>query len=531
MFRKPRPDALRLTIPLLLALVPGAALADPPARFVEHVEALRQDSGAPGLAIAIVEHGETTLSRGWGVRKLGESTAVDADTIFATGSTGKAFTVAAIATLVDQGKLGWDDKVIDHIPWFQMYDPWVTREITVRDLMVHRSGLGLGAGDLMFVPRTSLSRKETVERLRYIKPATSFRSAYAYDNVLYVVLGQLIEEVTGKTWEDYVAAEVLARGGMTDSTSTYDARYATENRAFPHARVGDVIRGLGPNSVLDEKNELGRNAMPAGGLAMSANDLAQWLKIQLAHGALPSGGRLFSEDAAREMWAPVTPQPIDPWPGDLAPATPKSSAYALGWEIENYRGAQMIWHSGGVFGAITVVVLLPEQDVGFAIVLNSEEAALRRGLMYELLDHYLGLPDNDWYAKWDSFVDARLAGGKAALAQMQETPAQVGPSLPPASYAGTYHDPWYGDVVVSERDGGLWINFASTPRMEGRLVHYQYDTFRTELTDKAIENALVTFQLDARGKVERAKMVAASPLADFSYDYQDLDLRPVGDTK
>ncbi|KRA82651.1 serine hydrolase [Altererythrobacter sp. Root672] len=524
-----RPDVLRLAIPLLLALVPGFALADPPKGFAEHVEQLRQDSGAPGIAIAIVEHGQTTLSQGWGVRQQAESARVDERTIFPTGSTGKAFTVAAIATLVDQGKLGWDDKVIDHIPWFQMYDPWVTREITIRDLMVHRSGLGLGAGDLMFVPRTYLSRKETVERLRYIKPATSFRSAYAYDNVLYVVLGQLIEEVTGKTWEEYMASEVLARGGMTDSTATYDARYATANRALPHGRVGDVIRGLGPNSVLDERNELGRNAMPAGGLAMSANDLAQWLKIQLGHGALPSGGRLFSEDAAREMWTPVTIQPIDAWPDDLAPATPQSSAYALGWDVETYRGARMIWHSGGVFGAIAVVVLLPDQDVGFAIVINSEEAALRRGLMYELIDHYLGLPDNDWYAKWDKFVDARLEGGKAALAQMQDKPAQVGPSLPLGSYAGTYRDPWYGDVVVSERDGGLWINFASTPRMEGRLVHYQYDTFKTELTDKAVENALVTFQLDAHGKVERAKMVAASPLADFSYDYQDLDLTPVKD--
>ena len=212
MFRKPRPDVLRLALPLLLALVPAAALADPPAGFVEHVESLRQDSGAPGLAIAIVEHGQTTLAHGWGVRRLGESAKVDEHTIFPTGSTGKAFTVAAIATLVDQGKLNWDDKVIDHIPWFQMYDPWVTREMTIRDLMVHRSGLGLGAGDLMFVPRTSLTRRQTVERLRYIKPATSFRSAYAYDNVLYVVLGQLIEEVTGKTWEEYVASEVLRHG-------------------------------------------------------------------------------------------------------------------------------------------------------------------------------------------------------------------------------------------------------------------------------------------------------------------------------
>jgi CubicO group peptidase (beta-lactamase class C family) len=529
MFRNLRPDALRLATLFVLASVPGAALADPPAGFVEHVEALREDSGAPGIAIAIVENGETTLSHGWGVRKLGEPAAIDADTIFQTGSTGKAFTVAAIATLVDQGKLKWDDKVVDHIPWFQMYDPWVTREITVRDLMVHRSGLGLGAGDLMFVPRTSLTRKQTVERLRYIKPATSFRSAYAYDNVLYVVLGQLIEEVTGKTWEEYMASEVLARGGMSVSTSTYDARFATANRAYPHARVSGVLRGDGPLSVLDERDVLGANAMPAGGLAMSANDLAQWLKIQLAHGAMPDGGRLFSEDAAREMWSPVTPQPIDPWPGDLAPATPKYSAYALGWDVEEYRGARMIWHSGGVLGAISVVVLLPDQDVGFAVVINSEEAALRRGLMYELLDHYLGLPDNDWYAKWDSFVDSRIAGGKAALAEMRDNPVQVGPSLPLSAYAGTYRDPWYGDVVVSERDGGLWIDFTSTPRMDGKLVHYQYDTFRTAFTESSNENALVTFQLDARGRIDRVKMVAASPLADFSYDYHDLDLRPVGD--
>jgi hypothetical protein len=326
-----------------------------------------------------------------------------------------------------------------------------------------------------------------------------------------------------------MAEDVLGPGGMTNSTSTYEARYATANRALPHARVSGAIRGLGPNSVLDERDELGRSAMPAGGLAMSANDLAQWLKIQLGHGALPGGGRLFSEEAASEMWTPVTIQPISTWPGDLAPATPNYSAYALGWDVEDYRGHRMIWHSGGVFGAIAVVVLLPDENVGFAITVNSEEAALRRGLMYELLDHYLGLPDNDWYAKWDSFVDARLEAGQAALSEARDTPAQVGPNLPLASYAGTYRDPWYGDVVVSERGGGLWVDFASTPRMEGRLVHHQYDTFRTELTDKALENALVTFQLDAQGAIDRVKMVAASPLADFSYDYHDLDLKPVKD--
>ena len=158
----------------------------------------------PGVTVAIVENGQPTLAKGWGVREIGTDKPVNADTIFATGSTGKAFTAAALAVLVDQGKIKWDDKVIDHMPYFRMYDPWVTREMTIRDLLVHRSGLGLGAGDLLFVPNSDRSRKEITQALQHIKPATSFRSAYAYDNILYIAAGQLIEEVSGMTWEQFM---------------------------------------------------------------------------------------------------------------------------------------------------------------------------------------------------------------------------------------------------------------------------------------------------------------------------------------
>jgi CubicO group peptidase (beta-lactamase class C family) len=514
-----------LALPLLALAMP--ALADPPAGLEAKVEALRKQTGAPGIAVAIVEHGKTTLAKGWGVRKLGDPAKVDADTIFQTGSTGKAFTAAALAILVDQGKIGWDDKVIDHMPWFRMYDPWVTREITIRDLLVHRSGLGLGAGDLLFVPRGSLSRKESVKRLAYIKPATSFRSNYAYDNILYMVAGQLIEEVTGKTWEDFVTAEVLKRGGMNSATATYEARWATPDRAFPHARIGGAVRGDGMNQQLNEREELGRAAAPAGNLALSANDLAQWLKIQLGHGALPGGGRLFSEAQAAEMWKGVTVQPITPYPGSLAPLTPKFSTYGLGWEVEDYRGARIISHGGGVFGSITHIILLPDQDVGIAVVVNSEDIALLRGVAHMLADHYLGVPDQDWPARFGEFMEQRLAGGKAALSTAKAAPAKVGPSLALERYAGTYRDPWYGDVAVTGAADGLRIDFKSTPRMAGKLVHWQYDTFVTRFDDKAIEPAYVTFALDADGKVSRVSMKAESPIADFSYDYHDLDLRPV----
>jgi len=281
-----------------LGLSAVSAFAAPPENFEKRADEVRQAAGAPGMAIAIVEDDKVTFAKGFGVRKLGSPEKVDADTIFPTGSTGKAFTVADLAILIEQGKMSWDDKVIDRLPGFQMYDPWVTREMTIRDLLVHRSGLGLGEGDLMFVPRTNLSRAESVKRLRYLKPATSFRSAYAYDNVLYMVTGQLIEAVSGETWEKFTTDHLLKVAGMLHSTSDEDARFANPDRAYPHARMNGGLRGAGDQEVLDERDELGRNAAPAGGLAVSANDMARWLRIQLAAGKLPDSDKhLFSAES------------------------------------------------------------------------------------------------------------------------------------------------------------------------------------------------------------------------------------------
>src|SRR6185312_4701549 len=245
---------------LAISFLSMTARAAPPPGIDARVTGLLAHSGTPGLAVTIVENGKTTLARGYGVRRLGSAESVGSDTLLLTGSTGKAFTVAALATLVDAGKLNWDDRVIDRLPGFQMYDPWVTREMTVVDLLVHHSGLGEGAGDLLFVPSTNLSRAETVRRLRYIKPATSFRSSYAYDNILYIVAGQLIEAVSGQTWEVYVREHVLKPAGMLHSVTTLQDRFRDPDRGQPHARIHGAIRNLGELSVLDEHNTLGENA-------------------------------------------------------------------------------------------------------------------------------------------------------------------------------------------------------------------------------------------------------------------------------
>lgn len=515
---------------MLFACLGTSAQGAPPENFEARVEALRLQFGVPGLALAIVEQGEPTLVKGFGVRRLGTTDAVDAATIFPTGSTGKAVTAAALALLVDEGRLDWDDKVIDHLPWFRMHDPWVTREITVRDLLVHRAGLALGAGDLLFVPRSNLTRAETVRRMAHIKPAHGFRSTFAYSNLSYVVAGQLIEEVSGLSWEDFVTQRLLRPGGMHDSTSHGPARFEIANRAFPHARLNGGIRGAGDLELLDERDELGRNGAPAGGLAMSARDLARWLQVQLARGALPGGeARLLSERSVLEMWTPVVTRPIQPLPDAVSAAQPTFDTYALGWTVRDYLGAKTISHGGGVFGSITVVMLIPEHEVGFAIVINSEEVQLLRGLMYELLDHYLDAPWSDWPTRWAELHDQRIAGGLARLAASREEPVAVGPSLPLERYAGDFADPWYGQIHIRQRAGRLEIDFPSAPRMTGALEHWQYDTFVTRFTDHTIEPAYVTFALDASGGIERVTMKAVSPLADFSYDYHHLEFRPVGE--
>jgi CubicO group peptidase (beta-lactamase class C family) len=518
---------IRAFTALALASAATIAAAAPPAGFEQRVEQLRKDFGVPGVTIAIVEDGKVTFAHGWGVRDITTNQPVDADTIFFTGSTGKAFTNAALATLVDEGRIKWDDKVIDHMPDFRMWDPWVTREMTIRDLLVHRSGLGLGEGDLLFLPNSTLSRKETVRRIRYLKPATSFRSAYAYDNILYMAAGQLIEEVSGETWEKYIHDHVFGPLGMRNSTDTDTEFHANPNHARPHSRSGGAIHGLGKQSPLDENATIAQNAAPAGGLAISANDMSRWLLAQLGRGKIPgSDKRLFTEAQSNEMWTGVVPTPIRHFPAQFAATEPNFNLYALGWDISDYRGAKVVGHDGAVLGSQATIALLPKQNVGIFIAANSEDGEIILGLRDELLDHYLGASLNRWPEKFHEWKIGRLNAAAKQVQTAAAKPAAIGPSLPLERYAGEYTDPWYGTIKVSQSGKDLAIAFPHSSGMEGPLTHYQYDTFRTNPALDWVEPAYVTFSIGADGKVDRVTMKPVSPAADFSWDYQDLLFTP-----
>ena len=512
---------------LSLVMAAASASAAPPPGFEQRVEQLRKQFGVPGVSIAIVEDGKVTLAKGWGVRDITTNQPVDADTIFFTGSTGKAFTNAALATLVDEGKIKWDDKVIDHMPDFRMWDPWVTREMTIRDLLVHRSGLGLGEGDLLFLPNSTLSRKETVRRIRYLKPATSFRSGYAYDNILYMAAGQLIEEVSGETWETYIHDHVFGPLGMNHSTDS-DAEYqANPDHARPHSRSGGAIHGLGTQTPLDDTATIAQNAAPAGGLAISANDMSRWLLTQLGHGKIPgSDKRLFSDEQSTQMWTGVVPTPIRQFPAQFGATQPHFNEYALGWDISDYRGAKVVGHDGAVLGSQATIALLPDNNVGIFIAANSEDGEIILGLRDELLDYYLGAPRSNWPEKFHEWKIGRLNQAAKQVQTAEAKPAQIGPSLPLDHYAGDYTDPWYGTIKVRQSGQGLTIDFPHSSGMEGPLTHYQYDTFKTNPSLNWVEPAYVTFSIGADGKVDRVTMKPVSPAADFSWDYQDLMFTP-----
>lgn len=514
----------------LLLLFAGAAAAAPPPDIDAYVAKTLAAFDAPGFSLAIVENGKTVHARGYGVRKLGETARADEHTIFPIGSCTKAFVSAAFAILVDEGKVSWGDKVVDVLPGFRMHDPYTTAHMTVRDLLVHNSGLSLGAGDLLWLGGTDYSRRGLVERLRYIEPERSFRDGYAYDNVLYVVAGLLVEQLSGMSWEAFTEKRILAPLGMKDSTVPFDKALKARNRARLHARLKGEMRGLGPNEVLPDKSTIAesRNAAPAGSIQASAVDIAEWMKVQLARGALPDGKRLFSEKQAIEMWTPRTIEPPDGYPPILDVRKPNFNLYALGWSVEDYRGHKVVNHTGGVFGGAAWVLLIPGRNVGIAAMVNSEDGAARRAVVYHLADHYLGLSQEDWIGNYRAAVDQIMAGGLKALRSLPPDPGSgPGPSLPLEKYAGRYQDAWYGTMTLKHDGKALRMQFDRTKAIHSKLEHVRHDTFRTRFADRNLEDAYVTFALQPNGSIARVTLKPVSPLADFSFNYKDLLFTPV----
>jgi CubicO group peptidase (beta-lactamase class C family) len=521
-------SALTLITGISLPLGPvDLAAQSAPDGFDRYVRRVMETFTVPGLSVAIVKDGKVVLAKGYGVRRMGDPTPVDAQTRFGIASNTKLFTATALALLVEEGKIEWDKPVITYLPSFAMSDPYVTHELTVRDLLVHRSGLSLGAGDLLWWPPSTYNRKEIARRLRHIPLATSFRSSYAYDNVLYLVAGELIEAVSGQSWENFVRSRILRKVGMNDSDVRHSGASEGGNVAGTHAEVNDTVRPVAPFAS--------DNTNPAGGIMAGATDMARWLMVQLDSGKVADGSRLFSPASAKQLWREVTPTPIGDPPKDfpqLAHLRATMAGYALGLGVRDYRGYILRQHTGGLPGYLSKVAMIPDLRLGVAVLTNQESGAAYDAIVYRVLDHYIGAKSPDYPALFQRVVQrnrqrTREAERKAATTR----DSTAGPSLPLARYAGTYRDPWYGDVKVSQERGGLAIRFNQSPSLVGNLLHWQHDTFLARWRDRELRaDAYATFWLNADGSVHQLRLVPASEAVDFSFDFQDLVLTPVTDS-
>jgi CubicO group peptidase (beta-lactamase class C family) len=499
----------------------SAAPTTPPSDLDAYVAASMKTFEVPGMAVAIVKDGKIVVAKGYGVRKLGEPTPVDEFTLFGIGSNTKAFTTAALATLIDEGKLSWDDPVYQRLPGFVMYDPYVSHEMTIRDLLTHRSGMGLGEGDLLFWPHSIYTRDEIIYKLRFMKPASSFRSHYAYDNLLYMTAGQIIPAVTGTSWDDYIRQHIFAPLGMTHSTVTNKNFKPGDDYSSPHSRVDGKLQPL-PLEDLD-------NAGPAGSINSCAADMAKWVQLQLNRGKfVDRDGHLFAEQRSKEMWTPQTILPIGNPPPALAGLKANFADYALGWMLRDYHGRKLVGHTGGVAGFVSRVMLVPGENLGVVVLTNAEEGGAFDAILYHVLDHYFQMPPTDWISAYKSLKDTEEKEAAEAMKKAEGArAADSKPSLPLEKYAGVYTDAWYGPITIRAENAALVMTFDHTPSMIGDLQHWQHDTFKAHWRDRTIEDAFVTFTLNPDGSIDSARMAAVSPLADFSFDYQDLLLKPV----
>jgi len=407
----------------------------------------------PGLALAIVKDGYVVYAKGFGYRDIEKKIPVNESTIFGCGSTTKAFTAALVATLVNEGKLKWDDKVVDHLPEFQMYDPYVTREITVRDLLCHRSGLP--DADFVWLS-SSFTRDDIVHQVRFVKPSSGFRSQFIYQNLMITVAGQLVARVTGKSWDENIKERIFGPLGMTRSNTSIRDFRAGDDIATPYVLSDGKLTAI-PWLNID-------NIGPAGSVNSTALDYAKWIQLHLGKGTF-QGETLWSEEAQKVM---NSPQSIMT---DTTTGLTHFHLYGLCWMLNDYRGKLVVWHAGATDGMGAIVGMLPEENLGVAIHCNTFYPMLLSNLMYRIFDMYLGLPERDWKK-----LEPLPPSAPPPKKQEFFPPENTRPSLALNRYAGTYTSPLYGNVRVVLKEGRLALDFDSYP--SATLQHKYLDTFR-----------------------------------------------------
>ena len=489
---------------IILVLVFGSlsvAAQDAPLQgFDDYVNKAIKDWEVPGVAIAVIKDDKIVFAKGYGVRELGKPEKVDENTMFAIGSSSKAFTAAAIAMLVDDGKLKWDDPATKYLPGFQLFDPYVTREMTVRDLLTHR--VGLERGDQLWYA-TDYSRDDILRRIRFLQPSSSLRSKFGYQNIMFLAAGEIIPSVTTKSWDDFLNERLFTPLGMKETNTTIRLLKGKNNVAAPHQMAGDKFQPV-PYRLID-------NIGPAGSINSNVVDTAQWVRLQLNNGKY-NGKRLISEKNINEMQSPQT---IIPLAGQMKVMYPEAHflSYGMGWFLSDFRGKKLVEHGGAIDGMRALVAMIPEEKLGLVILTNRGGTILPQPLAYKIFDAYLGTKEQkDWSGEMLKTMKSLEEQGKAAAAKMEASRVKgTKPSLALEKYAGDYKSEMYGNVKILLENGKLTAKFG--PNFTGELENWHYDVFQVVWKDKVQGKGFISFRLNQQGEIAEMNMTG---MGDFS---------------
>lgn len=475
-----------------------------------------------GAAIAIVKDGKIIHQKGYGVTSIATKQAVNEHTNFAIASNSKAFTTAALSILVDQGKLNWNDKVTDHIPEFKMYNAYVTQNFNIQDLLTHRSGLGLGAGDLMFFPDGSdFSIDDVLTSFQHFEPVSAFRTQFDYDNLLYLVAGEVIARVSGMSYENFIQSQIIQPLQMNHTFASGELMRDKSNLAIPHSTQTGTLKAMNPFE--DMVNSA------AGGILSNVSDMSNWMLLQLNDGVygLQLKDTLFSMRNHEEMWRIHTVEENN----SSARYTHHFSGYGLGWFLTDMNGNFSVSHTGGLPGMLSIVTMLPDLDLGIVILTNTENggAGLFSAVSNTIIDSYIGMDDYHWVDLYSNYMNGQKNETDEVVKKVWETVAKARKTpIKTADFIGVYEDSWFGKIEIFLKDNQLWFKSYRSPKLNGPMAFYNANTFaiKWEYQDMNCD-AFALFTLDETGKAQSITMKGISPAIDFSFDFQDLDLRRV----
>ena len=461
-------------------------------KFDKYVESARKQWQVPGISIVVVQDGKVIFSKGYGVRELGKSEPVDTDTLFGAMSTTKAMTVVALGILVDEGKVNWDDKVIKHLPAFRVADPYITNELRVRDLLVHDGGLG--NADFLWAFTPDMSPSEIVARMQYANTAYSMRSSFIYQNIMYLVAGQVIEKASGMSWERFMTERVFMPLDMKNTFPNLATTQNYKNRSSAHYKINGSIEVI-PEMPAD-------SIAPAGAVWSTANDIGKWVNFMLGNTTV-NGKQLIKPATLNEIFKPQVIVPASQFYPTIALTKPHWMTYGLGWFQHDYRGEMINFHTGSLAGRTAIIGLMRDKKLGVYIFGNLDHAEVRHALMYKVFDLFAFGDDNrDWSSEMKTLYDGRDAeAAKRTAAIKSKRVMNTRPSLSLSAYAGRYSDPFYGSVEIALVDGKLKAVFDKN--LNAELSHWQFDTFSAAWNKKWWDDSLFTFRISpVSGDVE-----------------------------